>query len=426
MNFSWSFNRKADDGQRTLAKSCGSKECLKLLSEDDAIIGCAGSCRKIFHAKCVGIGKDDFEVMKKHKTVCYRCVDCTNFEGSVIEMLKTINSKIAIINSKFLSQQSSTTIELSERINRIENIIEKSGKSVANGMAKIVEEVTSVVEKNSSEVTKKIEDAQGSANWTTVVNNKRKKKEKVVIIKPTNDKKSRAELKKSLRSSIDSSVVKINGMNSIANNGVALRCDDDEMCDKVIEEIKNKMGCNVEVRKPLSTKPRIKMLRVNDPETDDSELIMQLKKNNQCIEDTLIEVIRREQVKKNGNVCNGIFNIVLQVDTSAYENIMIDKKLKHHFQRYNVVDNIYIRRCYKCWGFNHNASECRNELACSKCAGCHKFNECNASEKNCVNCMKCNERAGTNYEINHDVWSPECSIYKIKLMRSKRGLSHIQ
>lgn len=445
-----------------LRKRCG--KCTNTITDDIQAVKCIGVCRRNFHSECAMVDNAAIEAIQKCSSLCYRCDECkshqdvtvemfrtmqkammkvelyqkkyhdeiasrlekveSKLENSISETLEAINAKIGIINSKFLSQQSSTTIEVSERINRIENFIEKSEKAVVYGMSKVVEEVTKVVENKSSEVTKRIEDAKVAEKWMTV--EKKKKKEKVVIIKPTNEMKSRGELKKSLRSKIDGSKVKINGMNSIADNGVILRCDDDEMCDKIICEVTSKMGGDVEVRKPLATKPRIKVLRINDPEIDDCELIDQLKKNNEIIADSIIEVIRREQVKRNGRICDGVFNIVLQVDANAYDKIMIDKKLKHHFQRYNVVDNIYIRRCYKCWGFNHNASDCRNEISCSKCAGSHKFNECNEKEKKCVNCMKCNERAGTNYDIFHDIWSPECSIYKIKLMRSKRGLSHIQ
>ena len=42
-------------------------QCLKLLSEDDVIIECAGSCRKIFHALYVGIEKDKKDVKKSTK-----------------------------------------------------------------------------------------------------------------------------------------------------------------------------------------------------------------------------------------------------------------------------------------------------------------------------------------------------------------------
>lgn len=425
MEFNWSLNRSGT--KEFIPSVCGKVECVKSLTKDDATVACIGTCRKVFHASCIGIEKNDVALLKKYKSMNYRCEKCSTFECSVVEMFRSIESKIGIINAKMSAHKSSTTTELSERISRIEGVIEKSGQSVVHGMSQIVEQVSKVVVDKSSEVEKKIENAQEFGKWIKVENKKKKKKkDSVVVIKPKDVMKSRGELKKSLRTSIDSSHLKINGMNDIAQNGVVLRCDDDDMCEKIIDEVKTKFGDDVEVRKPIMTKPRIKMLRVNDPDSDDEQLIEKLKSDNEMIAESEIVVIRREQVKRFGKECDGVFNIVMQINNEAYEKIMVDKKLKYHFQRYSVVDNIYIRRCYKCWGFNHNASVCRNEIACSKCAESHKFNECRSNNKKCINCSKCNERAGTNHATNHDVWSPECSMYKVKLMRSKRGLSHIQ
>lgn len=105
---------------------------------------------------------------------------------------------------------------------------------------------------------------------------------------------------------------------------------------------------------------------------------------------------------------------------------MEDMKVKHHFEVYKVVDSIYIRRCYQCWGFNHQRSECRNNLACAKCSGDHDARQCTESIKKCINCIKFNERTGSKLDINHDVWSSKCDVFKMKLERSRKKFAHMQ
>lgn len=91
-----------------------------------------------------------------------------------------------------------------------------------------------------------------------------------------------------------------------------------------------------------------------------------------------------------------------------------------------VMDNIYIRRCYKCYGFNHHKIDCKNEQACPRCAGDHEVRDCQSTIRKCVNCIKCNRRTGENFDSNHDIWSNKCNVFKIKLESSKKMFSHIK
>jgi hypothetical protein len=245
-----------------------------------------------------------------------------------------------------------------------------------------------------------------------------------VITPPENQ--SRAELKKSLRSSLDAGKFNVKGISRASKNGIAVKCDNEESIDKLIQEVKDKFGENVEAARPKKVTPRIKMLRVNDPEQNDDEFLNILKQQNESLIAATLKVLRREPVKRNGQTIEGVFNIVMEIEEVSYEAVMTRKKLRHHFEIYKVVDNIYIRRCYKCWGFNHHRADCVNELACSSCSLSHESKECQAPTKKCINCVKFNERCGTSLDVNHDVWSNKCSVFKIKLERSKKIFAHIQ
>ena len=60
-------------------------------------------------------------------------------------------------------------------------------------------------------------------------------------------------------------------------------------------------------------------------------------------------------------------------------------------------------RCYNCQEVGHYASSCKNDIACSKCAGKHHSKNCNSVELKCVNCLK-----NSKNECNHASYSPEC------------------
>ena len=51
-----------------------------------------------------------------------------------------------------------------------------------------------------------------------------------------------------------------------------------------------------------------------------------------------------------------------------------------------------VNRCFRCSGYNHRHTECRNEEACPICVGKHKLKDCAAlrSEYKCINCERFN------------------------------------
>lgn len=416
------------NGDRVMERSCGHADCIRKLMEGAAVIRCAGlSCGKEFHIECTEITKCDYEVFKRYQCISYRCPDCLIFDNEMKNSVLKLNQKMSSVLTSVISKQSKMEIALSERISKIENVMHESGKSIVSEMTKMVDEVTKVVDEKSTEMTRVMEQTivENDSEWHKVEKKKKKPKDKVIVITPSSN-QSRTELKKSLRSSIDASKFNVNGISRTSKNGIAVKCKDDESIDKLIEEVRAKFGEDVNTKRPKEMTPRIKILRVNDPELCDKAFIDQLKIRNPFLTDSNMNVLRRENVKRNGMIIDGVFNMVLEVDGESYEKIMTEKKLKHHFEVYRVVDSIYIRRCYQCWGFNHHRIDCKNDLACPKCAGNHEAKECNNETKKCINCIKFNERVGTSLDFNHDVWSSQCGVFKKKLERSRKLFANVQ
>lgn len=74
-----------------------------------------------------------------------------------------------------------------------------------------------------------------------------------------------------------------------------------------------------------------------------------------------------------------------------------------------------MKRCFKCNGFNHKSTECKNKQACLKCGEDHNVKECKSNEYKCVNCDITNKKFKTNFKIDHKAHSAQCPIYNKKL-----------
>ena len=63
--------------------------------------------------------------------------------------------------------------------------------------------------------------------------------------------------------------------------------------------------------------------------------------------------------------------------------------------RCRAFDRVWVRQCYHCQGFSHNADQCKkkNEAPkCSFCAGSHRSKDCtNKDSPKCVNCASLND-----------------------------------
>lgn len=82
---------------------------------------------------------------------------------------------------------------------------------------------------------------------------------------------------------------------------------------------------------------------------------------------------------------------IIEVDIESYNNIIGTGKLLVGYDSCKVWDATQIRRCFKCSGFNHMSTQCKQkEPTCSKCS--HLLKECQSSSLKCVNCMSLKEK----------------------------------
>lgn len=388
---------------------CG-KMCLKAIVIDEAMK--CSQCKVMFHPECLLLQKQLCTSIIKWKTpnVQFRCDKCVQNDNGLQALLERVTSEFAKMDKKNNDQHA----KMMEKIEKIERSMSKSGQ-------KVVEEIVKVVEEKKSDV---------ESGWSNVVRgnkNNKKKRESVVIITPKDKEQDRKITKTSLKNAIDPADFTFSGMRNATNNGLIISCENDDDCLKLINEAEQKLGEKYEIRKPAKRLPRFKILRVKDSDEDDATLIADLKRQNRCVYDDKFkfEVIKREQVKIKGKNIDGMFNIVLQTNGETFKKVMDNGNLNVNWQNCKVVDNVYIRRCYKCYGFNHESKNCTAEVACSTCSLPHLKKDCKSKNEKCINCVTTNKRLSLNMNVNHNVWSNECPVYLRKLEMSKRAISYI-
>lgn len=65
---------------------------------------------------------------------------------------------------------------------------------------------------------------------------------------------------------------------------------------------------------------------------------------------------------------------------------MKEKNVRHEQNICNVMESISGLRCYKCCGYMHKASTCKNKKARLRCCGEHEIKECQAIRNEYINC----------------------------------------
>lgn len=390
---------------------CGSR-CENKINENDSL-KCA-VCGIMFHQECVNLQKQLSKSIVSWKTpnVQYRCDKCVENDQIIKKMFEKLSSEM-MKNEKNATERH---LEVMRKIDNIEKSLNANGKKVIDEIAKVVEEG-----KNESE-----------ASWVEVLNKKKtkslKKNDPVVVITPKDKDQNRATTKKLVKSTIDTSNIIVRGISHASNNGIVIRCESDKEREMIITEAVEKLGENYEVKKPKMRLPRFKILKVNEPDEDDDKFINDLKRRNSIIADDKCKfnVIKREQVRIRGKIVDDQFNMVIETDGETFKKIMTEKKLLTPWKTCKVVDNVYILRCFKCYGFNHTSKDCNAPVACARCGLDHIKDECKSSDEKCVNCMSANQRLKINLPVNHNVWSRDCSVYKRKIEMSKRAISYVE
>lgn len=126
------------------------------------------------------------------------------------------------------------------------------------------------------------------------------------------------------------------------------------------------------------------------------------------------------------NVRNQVTTMILEVDQYTHKVLVEKQRMKIGWKNCRVYDYVSVVRCYKCWGYSHFATECKNETTCKKCAGNHQYNECQNSIKKCVNCSKSAKKLNLSIACDHEATDIECESYKRMVDKLRRNIKYYE
>jgi hypothetical protein len=186
--------------------------------------------------------------------------------------------------------------------------------------------------------------------------------------------------------------------------------------------VEDKLGSDYEITVKQLRLPEIKIIGMNE-RLSEKEIERKLKAQNEFIMDFKpIEVLKIEESKFRKDV----FNVIIKVDPSTFNNIMEVGRVNIGWSRCRVVENIRITRCFKCSEYGHRINECQKTEKCGKCGGDHKTPECKSSKLECVNCLRAKNNLKLNLSTDHPVWSTTCHVYKRILEKRKKTIDYYE
>lgn len=242
-----------------------------------------------------------------------------------------------------------------------------------------------------------------------------------VMIKPKNNTQRSSETIDEIRQ-IGNDIM-VRDVKNISGGGIVLTCETANETMKVKQLVLQQTNDKYEVQLPTIKKPRIKISNVLGTHTG-TDVLNEIKTKNEPLRNADIKILKFN-AKRNDNTNGQKTNdIIAEVDGTTFDACMRTRRVCIGWHSYNVTEHLYLKRCYKCCGFSHVASDCKHHVACSKCAGTHKAAECDGSSFKCVNCTIANEKYGLNLDTSHHAWSKNCSILNRRLKKLKDNIQY--
>lgn len=246
----------------------------------------------------------------------------------------------------------------------------------------------------------------------------------LIRVKPKNDKDPES-IANELKQNINPTDLQI-GMNidSVKSGGVIVKCPNSDDLTAVKNNIKSKLGNNYEVEELKKLSPRIIIIGIPEEEKD-TEIQVLLKK-----------IIAQNKIKTEGKFKlnevfrilrrNGKFNVVIEVDPGTFKFLMEreNPELYIGFNICKIFEYFGVKRCFNCWGFNHEAKACKEMVCCAKCAGNHKSVDCNSVFQKCANCARSNIKLNLNMDLNHSATDRNCKCYQRIVQGIKRKINY--
>lgn len=239
-----------------------------------------------------------------------------------------------------------------------------------------------------------------------------------IVIKPTEDDQTGSKILNDLSRAINPANLQI-GINMIKetrNGNVVIKCENARDTDRLKQKIGEKLGQKYDVGVSLLRKPAIKILGVIE-KYEKEEATTELLKQNFPGED-FAQDIKTTHIQFNAR--RETYTIYAETSPTLFALIMDRKKINLGWQRYRVLEDLNLNRCYNCSGYGHRAAKFpEKKKSCPHCATDHDLRDCPKKTKACANCLRANAAYKTAHDTNHAATDSEaCPSYQLLKKRT--------
>uniref|UniRef100_A0A1Y1KHS9 CCHC-type domain-containing protein n=1 Tax=Photinus pyralis TaxID=7054 RepID=A0A1Y1KHS9_PHOPY len=378
--------------------------CRVDLNRTDKVILCASWCQTYFHTKCVKVSDDEVKFINSKKNFNWFCDPCAIHESHSLRNILTNINKVTMNWDRVMESQHEKLMNHEKLLKDTLDQVNTQNVSISKDLAQVLQ-------------------TQSEVKLTYADKLKQKTYDPVIIVKPKDANQPSKQTFTTLKENIDPITREVTGMKTLRRGTIVVECKNKEAAAKLKEEAETKLGSDYILSLPKQKMPKIKIVGLNDKIGSTQMKEMILAQNQFLDEAAYINVVHITEDKRNPNR----YLAYAEVDGNSYRKILSEQKLNIGWDRCRIYDAVTTRRCYKCNGFGHKATDCSKTTTCPKCAGDHDLASCKASdaEIKCSNCANAVEKLKMKLDVQHPAWSVDCPVYKKRLDQERSRIDFL-
>lgn len=388
-------------------------KCTKNIDDEkEEFFECDG-CWAMHHTKCVGVKKSELTARKGSKSLKLFCEKC------FVEPNRVMSDNIQKI-LRYIYKIDLSTQKQEENNKNVEIMLKKIGDERSednNNLKEIKQQIDNIkghiddgCDTLRAEIIKATQTPLSVLSGNEVWNNNKQtyasvvSADKSLIVLPKKKDGNSERTKQMLMDMIDPTTCGINQIKTLSDGSVLLKCKTNEAIERIEKQVNEKEGENYIIKETDGgERSRVKVVGMSKQyETEELNAII---KNQHLSENAFVRVLK---IYADKNIRADCYNAIIEFDEMTARNVLNDKKISVGWDMCKVFKYIRINRCFKCLGFNHMAKDCKNKIACSKCGGAHKVEECKSQKLSCINCVEYAKKNKEKIDTNHHAFAHKC------------------
>lgn len=392
-------------------KSCGKEAVFS--SKSDNILKCA-ICGGLYHYICLQIPAG----VSKYINSTPNCLWCCNCccDGKVV--LKQILEKLNTLTQSLE--------EYKVKVDELGKICESKSPSPKrkSRTTPMWSDIVATPLSTPRRLTNSVQSAK-----TQPTSNVKKSKPPVIVIKPKQD-TAVSDITNDIRALFNLKVDPVRSMYKTKANKFVVECKDDSSIESVKKKLSDKFSSEFEINRPEPTKPRVKIVGIEQYEGEKETIEYLCVQNSNVIQSAdSLKIVKTNTVKRKNEQGQEYTytNVILQTDYDTFEKILKSKRLLVNWSMCRVYEYIDPQRCFKCNKYGHLAEKCTaTQFVCPKCSQNHKINECQSQTVVCANCQNKNIKNKLSLPVDHFTWSHKCPLLQQRIKSKKKFIDYTQ